>query len=183
MAISTASRAVDAFCGRPFYETGTVQTRVVSPRGMGSWYEIELGEVGDISTSTDLVVATTTNNDGTYPDTWTLNTDFILEPENQISNGVVGWPYERIRAIGNKFFPVRYYGFRQTVQITATWGWPAVPLPVIQATLILAAQFYKLGDAPFGVAGFGDFGVVRVRDNPMAQALLAPYSKSSFGIA
>jgi hypothetical protein len=34
-----------------------------------------------------------------------------------------------------------------------------------------------LKDAPFGVAGFGEFGAVRVRNNPRAMALLQPYRR------
>jgi hypothetical protein len=67
------------------------------------------------------------------------------------------------------------YCVRRAVQITALWGWSAVPDPVKQATLIIAAEQWKLKDAPFGVAGFGEFGPIRVRDNPMAASLLARY--------
>jgi hypothetical protein len=34
----------------------------------------------------------------------------------------------------------------------------------------------KAGDAPFGVAGFGDYAV-RIRSNPMAEEKLRPYQK------
>ena len=34
---------------------------------------------------------------------------------------------------------------------------------------------FKLKDAPFGVAGMAEWGVVRVRANPMAMAMIAPY--------
>jgi hypothetical protein len=42
---------------------------------------------------------------------------------------------------------------------------------------MLAEETFKLKDAPFGVAGFGDFGVVRVRENPAVARLLAPYKR------
>jgi hypothetical protein len=48
---------------------------------------------------------------------------------------------------------------------------------VKQACLLLAAEILKLKDAPFGVAGFDGFGVVRVGQNRRATALLGPYRR------
>jgi hypothetical protein len=42
----------------------------------------------------------------------------------------------------------------------------------------MAAETWKLKDAPFGVLGIDEFGVVRVRQNKMAASKLAPYSKT-----
>jgi hypothetical protein len=52
------------------------------------------------------------------------------------------------------------------VQITTTWGWPQVPWQVAEAARILTADIFKMKDAPFGVAGVSDLGVVRVQSNP-----------------
>jgi hypothetical protein len=46
---------------------------------------------------------------------------------------------------------------------------------VHEACLIVASETVKLRDAPFGVAGYGDYGAIRVRNNPMAMGMLAPY--------
>jgi hypothetical protein len=68
-----------------------------------------------------------------------------------------------------------------SVQVTAKWGWPAVPPAVKQAAFIVAADLFKAKDSAFGVAGFGEFGAVRVgsRMNPQAQALLAPFVENA----
>lgn len=170
----SASRTVDALCDRHFYQT-TATTRYLSPSS-GPWL-LRLGY--DLASSSGLVVTSSFANNGTYPDTWTLNTDFILEPVNGIVGGVEGWPYTALRSVGGRIWPPRPLGsFRDTVKIVGVWGWPSIPEPVKQATLILAVDLYKLGDAPFGFAGIGDYGAVRVRDNPRAVALLQPYRKA-----
>jgi hypothetical protein len=61
------------------------------------------------------------------------------------------------------------------VRDTARWGWTAVPAPVKEATLALAEETFKMKDAPFGVAGMGEFGAIRVRANPRIVTMLSPY--------
>jgi hypothetical protein len=43
---------------------------------------------------------------------------------------------------------------------------------------MLAEETFKMKDAPFGVAGFSDFGAVRVRDNPKVMSLLNRYIRT-----
>jgi hypothetical protein len=54
---------------------------------------------------------------------------------------------------------------------------PTTPAPVRQATLILAAKYWKRKDASFGVAGSAEFGSeVRILAGDLdAERLLAPY--------
>lgn len=72
---------------------------------------------------------------------------------------------------------------RAAVQVTARWGWVAVPAPVKAACLISAAETFKLREAPFGVASFQDFGLARVRDNPIARRKLNPYRRDVLAVA
>ena len=53
-------------------------------------------------------------------------------------------------------------GLRPGVQVTARWGWPSVPDDLNMACLILTADLYKRKDAPGGILGLGDLGVVRM---------------------
>lgn len=165
--LGTASREIDTWTGRQFGDAGTTSARVYEPTSCGRLL------VDDFHTSTGLAVATGT--DGTYTTSWSA-TDWQLYPLNGIVDGMPGWPYRELVAVGGRTFPVGYG--RPTVQVTARWGWAEVPYAVKQATLILAAELLKLKDAPFGVAGFGDFGAVRIRDNPRARSLLAPYRRN-----
>jgi hypothetical protein len=43
------------------------------------------------------------------------------------------------------------------------------------ATLLLAADLFKLKDAPFGIAGSADFGQVRVQAGSQVELLITPY--------
>lgn len=164
--VLSASREIDAWCGRQFNDAGTATARVFAAAGC------TLAMVDDFSAITGLVVATDGNDDGVYETTWVAG-DYELEPLNGVVAGMSGWPYWRIRAVGSRTFPTGRR--RAVVQVTARWGWTAVPAPVKEACLMIAAETFKAGDAPFGVAGFGEFGPVRVRMNSQAQTLLAPY--------
>lgn len=174
-ALSAAEAAVDDFCGRKFSQDANVVARAFRAFDPCT---LRLPGGADISTTTGLIVKTDDNDDGTYETTWTITTDFVLEtPGGYGYNAASGWPFTVVHAVGSKWFPTGT--LRPTVQITAKFGWVAVPAPVKHATRLLAAEYWKLKDAPFGVAGFGEFGVVRVRSNPKVAELLARYRHGS----
>lgn len=173
-AIAAASRDVDGYCGRHFYQHTDVQ--YFSPDENNLWI-LYLDDM-DLSSSDGLTVQVEFGTDGTYPETRTFGTDFICQPINQSVGGIEGWPFTQLQAINGKIWPRRFADFvRDTVKVTGTWGWPAVPSSVVQATLVLAAENFKMMDAPFGYVGFGNFGTARVQMNPKAKALLDPYKK------
>lgn len=173
-ALASASKGITKFCGRQFNKETSATARTYRPTHAG------LAMVDDFHTTTGLVIATA-DDDGVFDTTWT-SADYELEPFNGVRDGEPGWPYWKIRVVDSSAlsFPL---ASRATLQVTAQWGWAAVPAPVKQACLILAAETFKLKDAPFGVAGFGDFGAVRVRDNPMAKAKLIPYRRNAVLVA
>lgn len=174
-AIASASRTIDQCTGRRFYADTSATARIYYPDSL--W----LCDVDDISTTTSLAIATDAGNDGTYETTW-ATTDYQLEPINGVQDGESGWPYWRIRAVAGRTFPCVYRDERAPVQVTAKWGWPSVPVGVRQACKMLGAEIHKLADAPFGVAGFDSYGVVRVRENPRIAKLLNPYTKHLFKV-
>ena len=72
-------------------------------------------------------------------------------------------------------WPVAANG-RTLIQITARWGWSAVPDAIREATVLLAARQFRRLDSPLGVAGFGDLGAIVVRRiDPDVAAMIAPY--------
>lgn len=156
------SREINRHCGRQFNKTDTASPRLIGAK------DILLGVawVPDFWTTTGLEVATL-GGDGTYSIVWG-NGDYQLEPLDGVMDGEPGWPYNRIVPL-SRAFPRT---LRPPLRVTAKWGWTKVPEPVEQAALMLAAETVKLRDAPLGVAGFGEFGVVRVRGNPIAMAKL-----------
>ncbi len=163
----TASRGIDHICSRRFYPDQAATARVFRPRDQ--WTVL----VDDFWTTTDLVVKTD-GGDGTYATTIAA-AGYQLEPLNGVNDGEPGWPYNRLCAV-TSVWPWTSTAI-PSVQITARWGWATVPGPVKQACVYLAEETFKLKGAPFGVAGEGQFGPIRVRDNPKLLSMLAPYRR------
>lgn len=171
-AINATSRAIDKFCGRRFWQDSAVQAKVYR---CDDGYE---ADVDDISTSTGLIIATDTTGDGTYATTW-ASTDYQLEPLNA-STESTAYAWWRITAIGNYTFPI--HARRTSLRVTAKFGWSAIPDAVEEACILRAASIFKRREATFGVAGFGEFGVVRIgRSDPDVMALLGDFIKIGVG--
>lgn len=176
VSINAASRQIDGWCGWRFWQDASVvdrQFRADNPR----YVCIPEG----ISTTTGLVVKIDEDGDGTFETTLTISTDFILEPLNA-ADMVPVWPFTEILLADNYYFP-RLSNGRPGVQVTAKFGWPAVPDDVTKACLIQAAQLFKAKDTAFDVADFGQEGPIRVGQpmNKLARGLLAPYRKAVVG--
>ncbi len=134
-----------------------------------------------ISTTTGLIVKTDGAADGTFGTTLTISTDFLLLPSNA-GDEVPARPWTEILHV-NGTFPRPSNG-RPGVQVTAKFGWAAVPDWAEKACLIQAGQLFKAKDAAFGIASFGDMGGgLRVSRglNPIADALVAPHALPSIG--
>lgn len=164
-ALSTASRMIENFCHRQFNKSTSATARVYNP---DTWW---LAEVDDFHTTTDLEIATDLGDSGTFGTVWN-SLDYQLEPLTNVVSGQESWPYYKIRAVEAKWFPQLR---RAGLQVTAQWGWPTVPAAVTEATLILAKDIFQL--PKYGIAGYGDFGPVRVRDNPKVSQMLAAYRR------
>jgi hypothetical protein len=179
LALESASRMVDEYTMRHFYNAGTA-TRVFTPIGEN------VCQIDDAVSISSISVSTLQNK--TFDQTWTA-ADYQLEPLNNVSDGLSGWPFTRIRAVGQYEFPndeteYRYegrYGQEEvaTVQVTGVWGWSAVPTAVKQATIIQAMRIFKRLDSPLGVISSPDTGYFRVsnRIDPDVAMLLNSYRK------
>ena len=167
-----ASRLIDGYANRAFWVVGTATSRVFTA---GSDF---VCQVDDMS-STAITVKSSQQANQIFDTTWTTS-DYQLEPVNGILDGLTV-PYTRIRAIGDYLWPTlnNNFGEEALVQVTALWGWPAVPEPITQATIIQASRIFKRYDSPLGVAGFGDLGVMRVSRalDPDVMQLVEPYRK------
>ena len=167
-----ASRLIDGYCNRQFWSVGSATTRVYSADN--EFY----CHIDDIA-GTAITLRTSGATDGVFDVTWET-TDYQLEPLNGRLDGLQ-WSYDKIRAVGDYLFPTvnGNYGEQALVQLTAVFGWPSVPEPDTQATIIQASRIFKRYDSPLGVAGFGDLGAIRVSrflDPDMAQ-LVEPYRR------
>lgn len=172
-ALDAASRGIEKFTGRTFNDAETATARVFRPTNHC------IVKVDDFHTTTGLVVASDDGDTGTFGTTWTT-ADYELWPLNGVVDGEPGWPYSKLQAVNSRWF---YRGRRASVQVTARWGWAAVPAAVREACLIAAVELFKLKDAPFGVGGYGDFGIIRVRDNPFVARMLQPYVRHVLMVA
>lgn len=170
--VGAASRLIDGYCNRRFWQSGTAEARVYQAED--SFY----CSIDDVA-GTAITLKTSSQADGTFDVTWKVS-DYQLEPLNGNLDGLT-WSYDKIRAVGDYLFPTvnANYGDQALVQVTAIFGWPSVPEPVTQATIIQASRIFKRYDSPLGVAGFGDLGAIRVSrylDPDMAQ-LVEPYRR------
>ncbi len=178
-AVNSASRQIDAFTGRKFYADGSTSAKLYRTRNP---YHVT---VDDISTSTGLVVKYDDNEDGTF-DTTVAASDFALLPLNGEAFGIAGLGFTSIELFtdGSNEFPTTQTNNRPLIQITANWGFSAVPEPVRQACLMLSSENFAMRNTPLGIAGVGEFGVLAVRQNRQITRMLDPYRRGdSIGIA
>ena len=172
--VESASRSIDRIANRRFYLDATASARLYRA------YSNIFVYVDDIGTTSSLVVAVDENGNGTYSKTLTLNTDYILDP---LTSPSLNRPYTQLTMVSNTetwpIFPgLTSNGLRPGVQVTARWGWPSVPDDLNMACLILTADLYKRKDAPGGILGLGDLGVVRM--SPLGRdvtAMVRAYKK------
>lgn len=161
--IEATSRLIDEHCQRRFYQV--LEERLYTPTD-------ESCPIDDLASAT--AVTTDDDADGIAETTW-APTDYTLDPPNAPS---ALRPYTAITPSpwGSRDWP---YGIPRALRITGTWGWPSVPESVKTATLIQVSLVYRSKDAPFGIIGNADTGVVRMnsRLHPEAQLLLEPYRR------
>ena len=156
--VESASRSIDRMANRRFYLDANASARLYRA------YSDIFVYVDDIGTTSNLAVALDINGNGTYTKTLTLNQDYILDP---LTASSLGRPFTQLTMVSNTetwpIFPgLTQNGLRPGVQVTARWGWPSVPDDINMACLILTADLYKRKDAPGGILGLGDLGVVRM---------------------
>lgn len=169
LAIETASRHIDQWCNRRFFLDGSATARTYLT---GAFYAPAVIGIDDFDPATVPTVKSDDDGDGTFETTWTVSTDYQFEPLNP--NRIESSPQNQIRLLGSRFLRVPIFG-RPQLQVTAKWGYPAVPIAIKSACEILAEDYYKMKDAPFGVAGSSEFGVYRVNENKTVTSLLAQY--------
>ena len=152
MAVESASRLIDAYCGRNFIYGGTA-TRYYNTEDP---YVVQIDDARSITS-----VRTSSSEDGIFDITFDMTArtgDIQAEPINDYVGGLV-WPFTRLRAIGDYVFPVDK---ENTVEVTAVFGFPNIPVTVTQATILQSSRIFARLQSPLGVAGFGDMGIMRV---------------------
>lgn len=175
--ITAASRAIDGLCdGRRFYlDPDATSVRYYSPDGNGRELDIDdLNELASLMTDTD--------GDGTFDTTWTLNTDFNLEPLNAQADPNDVWPFTRIRVRPTSSLVFR--GFPRSVQVTGQFGWAAVPQAIVEGTTLLTERLFKIKrEAPLGVLAYQDVAIRIAKADPNLQMMIGQYMKHAVAVA
>lgn len=172
-ALIAASRGIDKATGRRFYpDADAAQIRYYTPDSP-NWVGID-----DLITLTSL--ATDRNGDATFLDSWTVNSDFVLEPLNAAADGE---PYQSIHRQARSSL-VLPRGVPRSVRVTGKFGWAAVPQEIKTLTKLIALRLVKrTRESPLGFAELGfDGAVVRAvgyaRD-PDYEFLIGDYMRNS----
>lgn len=171
-AIAASAGWINEHCKRHFNRV--TETRTFVPHDI---YQVA---VDDIVPGASITVSVDYDGDGIYEQNWVQGTDYQLDYArdrfNLTSTGIAR-PYNKIRVINSgRVFPFLWpFAPLNRVQVNTTWGWPQVPWQVTEANRILAADFFRMKDAPFGVAGMADLGATRISANPWLSELLLPF--------
>lgn len=149
LAVTAASRAIDHAANRQFGVT-VDEARHYTAR----WDTRRRRYVVDIDDTQDatVTVALDEEDDGTWT-TAVPATDFTLQPRNAVDRSR---PFTQL--VFDLDATVTPPLTDEAVQVTALWGWTAVPDTIKQATLLQAARFFARRNAPFGIAGSPDAG-------------------------
>lgn len=153
LAASGATDSVQDHCGRQFAVAGSATARLYRPDNTDTL------RIHDCTTITSVTA------DGSVLSA----SDWQAEPLNHLSWDGVTVPYEQILRTSALWYLTTN---TTTVSVTATWGWAAIPSRVTMAALIIGKDIIKQREVNSGVADFGQFGAVRVRENPIAMKLL-----------
>jgi len=140
LALSAASRGLDRALDSRFFSV--TETRRFTPVSR------DLVFIGEVASLTTLEVDE--GAAGTYT-AWVQGTDYVLEPLNALADGI---PFTSARRLsrGRSSFP----GSVAAVRVTGAFGWPQVPAPIKEATVILASRLVRRArEAPFGVIAPG----------------------------
>lgn len=160
-AIAAASRWIDRHCQRHFWLTDAPVMKPIRPTSR------MVLSPGDFPTTDSMSVAVR-NADGSFS---TLPGDAWQAEPFHLENG---WPYRRITPTGAPVWAVD--PFRPTVQVTAFWGWSAIPPEVSQAATILAVAYMLGKDVISNQDGYSLGSSGPTDPIGLAQHLLEPFT-------
>lgn len=165
--ITGVSRMIDEYTRRHFYSAS--ETRYYTPA------QVDYCEIDDLLAV--LSFATDDNIDRTYATTWAA-TDYDLLPTNAATDGK---PYTMVAVApnGRYTFPRVARGLK----INGTFGYAATTPPVVREACLLQAQrIFKRKDAPFGIMGAPELGMLRIsRLDPDVAMLLRGVTRYGYG--
>ncbi|WP_326597752.1 phage head-tail connector protein [Streptomyces sp. NBC_01803] len=170
-ALTSASRSIDATCGRRFWLDPAPVARTYRLRG-----RVVCEDDGEVLLTDDIGTAAGLTVETGAAGNWTATTNYETSPDNALADGRPVTGLLRANGMwGTGLSTAR-------VRVTARWGWPTVPDDIAQAALIQALRLYRRKDSPEGVTGSAEWGVVRLsRRDPDVWALIESYIAHGFG--
>lgn len=161
--ITSASRAIEEHTGRRFY--AETLTRYLTPARTCRLLVSDLLSVTTLKTDED--------GDRTYEITWSSARDYYPWPPEAVNDDQ---PYTAIEVdAGNGLYQFPR-GIQRSVQIVGSWGYStATPALIEEACLRHCARLYALANAPLGVAGTVETGLIRISLDRDLIEMLAPY--------
>jgi hypothetical protein len=168
-ALDAADRAVDQWCARSIFVADDEDTSARVYRPYPGSRTLAIHDCVEIETVVENSV------------TLTSGTDYVADPLNGLTISGETVPYTHL----NRYLQSWWCdGPKATVTVTARWGWTAIPPGVAEATKMLAKDIATSRERTGDVVGFGEFGVVRLRQSPQITGLLSPYRRvEAFGLA
>lgn len=179
-AIQAATNWITEYCAQHFYQVS--ESRTYAPDNI--W----LLNIDPLVSASAL--ALDYSGSGNFDTSWTQGVNYQLRLGHELYNKNyrgVPRPYTQVQVLlgspnapsGGQFFPYIWpFTHLDRVKVTGVWGWPQVPPAVSQACVMLAAEYFKLKDATFGVAGVSDLGLVKAGSNSWIVELLRPYIRT-----
>lgn len=153
-AATAASRDIDHYCARQFGKVAAAEARIFTAefdRQRQLWMIDLIGAElhSDIHSVTGLEIMVDDDDDQVY---------------DQEVDSYRLWPYTPgpgrpwTRVIIKADSAVKPTCREGAVEVTANYGWAAVPSPVVQATLIQANRIFQRRVSPYGIAGSPETG-------------------------
>lgn len=162
--VAASMELVHDYCGWRFDTTSATYTFAPCHP-----YDLDLGDLPLASTGT-VTITEDPNDSGVYSST-VAGSAVLYLPENAVVSGNV-WPTTTVRRVSGTW-PSSALG-RRTVRIAGTFGWPAVPAAVKQATIAIAGWMHTNKAAP----NLSEFGPPSQRI-PAAERLLGRYRRGA----
>jgi len=142
--LTTVSRFLDLRLRRFFTQDAAVVVRTFDGNG-----EALLWLPADIATVTGLVVKVDLNEDYLFTgatETLTINTHFWVGPAD-VDKGPEPRPYECLEVVPNNGLFDVWPEQQRAVQVTAKFGWPAIPGGIKERTIDLTRQLRDVQEA------------------------------------
>lgn len=167
-ALDVASRLIERWTGRVFNASSAGVVRYFDGNGMPELW------IDDFTALT--AAAVDVDEDGTYSQAITL-TALLKRPYNAAE---VSEPFTSLELSGGRSAELSAWpAISRGVKLTGTWGWPAVPDAIVDATIMVARQVRELRESGLTLTIQAVDEQLRVRPGafPLIAALRDEYSR------